>query len=316
MPQRENAALTFPSAIFGALNASLAFLVFRRVGFSRVPALLVTIMYSASAAVWVFASFPDTYACSALLTTIFLWCYLDDQALQRWKRLSIVHAAACFVGPQLCLLGLIPVASIFKRPDPMRTRRVVYYGAGVFLCYVIPYLVGLAVIGRSQVVVGETRWASLQNFRGLHWYFSIPSTLVAFGLITPSRESVRAVLLLSGLEQQWSFWVILVSILTYGAAGLALGRRQLGDQLGSIRQELLVFLIAYILFFIWWQPREGFIYTAPVQLPLWLVLHIGWLRQQESGAWRSLVGAAAAIVIVSSLRLLWELRTPAASFFR
>jgi hypothetical protein len=65
-PLRENAALTFPSAVFGAANACLAFLLFSLIGFRGIALVLVTLMYAASAAVWMFASFPDTYACTTL----------------------------------------------------------------------------------------------------------------------------------------------------------------------------------------------------------------------------------------------------------
>jgi hypothetical protein len=99
-PWHENAALTFPSAVFGALNVCVAFLLFHLIGFTGLAAVMVTIFYAAGAAIWTFGSFPDTYACTTFFATVYLWLYKRDSALLQWKRLAVWHAVACFVAPQ------------------------------------------------------------------------------------------------------------------------------------------------------------------------------------------------------------------------
>jgi len=70
----------------------------------------------------------------------------------------------------------------------------------------------------------------------------------------------------------------------------------------------------YVLFFIWWEPGEAFIYSAPLQLTLWLLLHSSWRDEGASLRWRVAIAAAAAVVIPLSLIFLWHLRSPAPKF--
>jgi hypothetical protein len=72
----------------------------------------------------------------------------------------------------------------------------------------------------------------------------------------------------------------------------------------------------YSLFFAWWQPKEAFLYSAPIQLPLWLLLHDRWVERQDSRVWRSAMTVAVAIVVVGNLFLLWRLRNPPPLFFK
>lgn len=55
-------------------------------------------------------------------------------------------------------------------------------------------------------------------------------------------------------------------------------------------------------------PTEAFLYSAPVLLPIWVLLHGNWLGDQDRRPWQIAMGAAAILVWICSLLLLWEAR--------
>jgi hypothetical protein len=315
-PQRENAALTFPSAVFGALTACVAFLVFRKIGLARPSALLATALYALSAAVWVFASFPDTYACSAFFTALFIWCYVSDPGVHRWIRLAAVHAAACFVGPQQFVLGIIPAAGLLVRREPGRFTRILRYSAALIVVYLVPYIAFLTVLHRPEFVLNETHWATVHNFADPRRYFALPMTFVASATFAPWADLVRTSVRVGPSGTPGIAWLVILVIALYAVSGPLSRRVAPTGGLQALRIELVAFLVAYTLFFIWWRPEEAFLYTAPIQLPLWLVFHIGWLDRQHSRAWRWGMAVAALVVAAGSLRLLWDLRHTAPLFFK
>ena len=84
--------------------------------------------------------------------------------------------------------------------------------------------------------------------------------------------------------------------------------RSRASQCGPYRAGLAAYCLAYWIFFVWWMPTEAFLYSAPVLLPIWVLLHGNWLGDQDRRPWQIAMGAAAILVWICSLLLLWEAR--------
>jgi hypothetical protein len=141
-------------------------------------------------------------------------------------------------------------------------------------------------------------------------------TFFALGSIVPAKSLTQTPLTLGSLRAEPAVWVILTCVMAYGVAGFVRSRGASRDGARSFRTGIGGFVAAYIAFFIWWRPSEAFIYAAPVQLPIWLLFHAGWVPDQRSRVWRLAVGSACGIVVAASLFLLWELRDPTPEFFQ
>ena len=92
-PLNENMPLSFPPALFGALNVCLAYLLFRKIGFHEKQALLPTTFYGAAAAVWIFAGFPETYSCTSLFTNLYYPCFPRRYEVEEIERPSLQPCA-------------------------------------------------------------------------------------------------------------------------------------------------------------------------------------------------------------------------------
>ena len=65
-------------------------------------------------------------------------------------------------------------------------------------------------------------------------------------------------------------WLLVLAVLIYAVGGLARGvHKRLFD--GSL--AIFVFCIIYMVFFVYCNPTEAFLYCGPMVLPLWLLIH-------------------------------------------
>jgi hypothetical protein len=309
-PLAENLALTFPVAVLGALNAGVALLLFRCVGFALGPALLVLLLYAGSAAIVVFSTFPDSYICTTLFTNLFLLAWLHDRDLEHWLLLAVVTALAGFAAPQQMLLTLVPVAALLAGGrSRAHVARVATYVVVAVLLFSGPYLAQLAVL-MSGDVTGfvnheTTRWSSLWNVLDLRIWAAVFLVFVSLSLVVAAPVATLEAVTLAELSMYAGVWLSGASVLAYGAIGRAWSARMTAPA-REMCLGLVVFFVAYLAFFVWWTPTEAFIYSAPLVMPLWLLLHAPWVEAQHRPGWRRAIAVAAVLVAAHSV---WTVAT-------
>lgn len=309
-PLAENLALTFPVALLGALNTVVALLLFRGVGFALGPALLLVLLYAGSAAIVVFSTFPDSYICTTLLTNLFLLAWLHDRDLEHWVLLAALTALAGFAAPQQMLLVLVPVAAMLaggrSRADVVRVAR---YVATAVVLFAGPYFAQLAVFMSGDVTAfvnhETTRWSSLANLLDPRLWAAVLVVFVSVSLMASVPAAALEVVTLAELAAHAGVWLGGAGVLAYGALGRVWGGR-LTRRAREMCLGLVAFLAAYLAFFVWWTPTEAFIYSAPLVMPLWLMLHAPWVDAQHRVEWRAAVATAALVIAAHSV---WTVAT-------
>lgn len=306
----ENLALTFPVAVLGAVNAGVALVLFQTIGFTAGPALLVLLLYTGSGAIVVFSSFPDSYICTTLFTNLALLVWLRDRDLRHWPLLAAATAFAGFAAPQQMLLTLVPVGALLaggrSREHVVRVAKYAVVATAVFA---IPYFAQLAVFTSGQVggFVGyeATRWASVGNLIDVRLWAAVLTVFMSLALVIAAPASALEAVTLTELSAHLGVWVSGAGVVAYGAVG----RWWCSRMPGGTREMCLglaSFVFAYLAFFVWWAPTEAFIYSAPIVMPLWLLLHAPWVEIQHRTSWKVAMAVAALVVAVHSV---WTVTT-------
>lgn len=276
-PLRENMALTFPVAILGAANACLAFALFLTIGFRGRAAILATILYASSATIWIFSSFPDSYMGTTFFTNAFLLAWLRNR---HWSTQAGLTSLAALSAPQQALLGIIPV---LKRNVPI--VRFTAYAAALFC---LPFWMSLLANKMLDLPTGEVlEWSNLSNL--LHPLIWI-RVIVAFAvmpIVIPFPIDAADPLSFSSFSHEPVVWLALASLIAYGVR--------------MRRWPLPLYCFLYLAFFVCWTPREAFVYSAPLLMPLSLSMHSGWVDRQDSRRWRLGMVLACAVTIVYSV---------------
>lgn len=315
----ENLALTFPVAVFGALNAMVAFSAFGAIGFRRLGRVFVTVMYAGSASIWIFSSFPDSYICTTFLTNLFLLAYLKDQDMKRWWLLGVLNALASYSAPQQVLLQLIPWGHfLISGMSKSHFARCLRYSITLTILFLIPYFIFLKWSVSFTFAVNEAqRWSSIYNFLDYQWWISVPTGLFALSQLGVLSPTVFESLKLASFHREITIWALLIVIVCY----LVWGWRERRNEWKTVMSSLLLFCLVYAAFFIWWSPAEAFLFSAPVMLPFWLSAHSGWVSRQYKRVWLLGLVLACLLVVVYSVRLLsesrdYDVKYERVSFFR
>ena len=278
-PLNENMPLSFPPALFGALNVCVAYLLFRKIGFPEKRALLPTTFYGAAAGVWIFASFPETYSCTSLFTNLFILAFLADTKLKRLRGLVVTHVLVCFAAPQQVLLGVIPLFQLL-RVDGFRVgiRRAVRYGLMLGVLFVLPYLIictvqekkmGMSIAGATLIYDVLEEVGAFANLVNPESWVVTTSTFLLFSQVAPAIPPLafEPLTIESILLAPFYNWLLVLAVLIYAVAGARGGHKRDGSL------AIFVFCIIYIVFFVYCNPTEAFPYCGPMVLPLWLLIH-------------------------------------------
>ena len=281
-PLNENMPLSFPPALFGALNVCVAYLLFRKIGFHQKQALLPTILYGAAAAVWIFASFPETYSCTSLFTNLFILAFVADTKLKSLRGLVFTHVLVCFAAPQQVLLGVIPLFQLL-RVDGFRVgiRRAARYGLMLCVLFVLLYLIicavqekriGMSIAGATLPYDELEEVGTFANLVNPESWVVTTSTFLLFSQVAAAIPpltfeplTIQSILLAPPYT-----WLLILAVLIYAVSGIAGGgHKHLFD--GSL--AIFVCCIIYMVFFVYCNPTEAFLYCGPMVLPLWLLIH-------------------------------------------
>jgi hypothetical protein len=311
-PYRTNLALVFPCALFGALNAALAYLLFRRTGFARDAALLPTALYALAPSIWYFGALPETYIVTAFFTNLFLFTFMGDPQARRWLRLAGLQLLACWCGPQQLLLALVPGVQVWIGRGPRAALGLaVRYGAVLLFGFVLPFAAlstfriedGVLAVGYGAggfISQELSRWAAISNLWDPDAWGVVLSVAVGLAQWMPFVDSegfgaLSLEVLATGLG---GLAISLSAVIAYLAWGLRTGAG--GAFLREVPglEGMLAGWGGLVLFFVSYNPAEAFLHSGPILLMLWVVLHAAHLPNQRRAAWRAAlaVGIAAALL--------------------
>jgi hypothetical protein len=316
----QNVPLTFPVAVFGALNVGLSFLLFRRIGFARPTALLPMLVYGTGLVIWTFSMFPDTPVFLSLMTNLFLFLFVTDPNVVRWRRLAVVNALAGLAAPQLAFLGLMPALTIARRGEQKsRAAHLARYVALSATVFAVPFLTVLLTTGSARnpttgglllFPAGEfVRWAHPTNLANVRIWLAVLANFVVAGQagiyfdpsgpmsLTPDRlrDALPAIALGFGGVAAYALWGLRAS-----------AWRRLFP--GAI--EIAAFLALYLVFFVVYSPKEALLFAAPFVLPLWLLLHAPFATLQHEWRWRAVLAVAFVAGAVANGRYLKKMAVP------
>lgn len=189
---RENLALVFPGALIGGANIALSYLIFLRKGSNRWVALCFAVLYGLSTATWIFSSYPETYALTALCTNIFLLMLLYGRSDSKSVSiLAVANALACYASPQQIFLSVIPGFSYLRSYGWNEGgRKVARYAIVFLLTFVLPYQVWLMTsqfFGHrtDTAIVYLKEYASAGNLLDSEDYARVLLNFTVFSVVGP-----------------------------------------------------------------------------------------------------------------------------------
>jgi hypothetical protein len=312
--QRANLALAFPGAVLGGLNVALSFWIFRRTRRDTVVTWLFVLLYGFSSSLWVFASFPETYVMTALCTNLFLAGFVAKRTAGRTLGLSALNALACFASPQQVLLATIPCVNHMQRA---RSPREVLKGIGTYVAaltglFVIPYelFLGLSRFGWNFPQRYATEYVDLSAATDRHWAFHTVVSMLVFPLAAPPVNPERfgnpsLPLLWRAPFVWWLAAVAFAATAVIAARGLT---RDFWRQSSETSRSLAAFVLAYMAFFLIFNPGEAFLYSLPLLLPWLLLIYVG-IGGRRPPAVIALVTVLVAATVINNALLIQFLRT-------
>ena len=279
--------------------------------------MLPTTFYGVAAAVWIFASFPETYSCTSLFTNLFVLAFLADTKLKRLRGLVFAHALVCFAAPQQVLLGVIPLFQLL-RVEGFRVgiRRTARYGLMLCVLFALPYLIictvqekkmGMSIAGGTWAYGQLEEFGAFANLVNPESWVVTTSTFLLFSQVAPAipPPTFEPLTIQSILLAQPYTWLLSLAVLGYAVSGLACGgHKHLFD--GSL--AIFVFCIIYMVFFVYYNPTDAFLHCGPMVLPLWLLIH-GTHTPLRPRRWSlRLLGALCVLVALNNGAFALDLR--------
>ena len=313
-PAGINLALAFPCALIGAINVCLSFWVFMRNCPNRRIATLFTVFYGLSAAVWVFSSVPESYALTALCTTLFLWAFL------RWKddagsvlRLAGLNAIACYASPQQILLAIMPGVYYLQagRWSRQSIKQVITFGLALVLLFIIPYEVFIKKAGGGYrfAEVYLNAYGDWKHFLDPPSYLVVLRSFLVFSVVGPIvRPELYADPSARVFELAGPAWLMIVGLYLVWSVGCLFALRGSTARAATLWPAILFFLTCYLGFFLFFNPEESFLYAMPMLLPLFLLLHSGFVNR-PGWRWEGVLIVLLLTVAANNLRLVFFLRS-------
>ncbi|MEO8367657.1 MAG: hypothetical protein ABI806_00455 [Candidatus Solibacter sp.] len=302
-----NLRMVFPVALLGAVSVCVARLVFLRSGANEQQAVSFAVLYGVSGATWVFASFPETYMLTALCSNIFLWFILQTPrgpVAHHINRAAMLNALACCASPQQILLSLVPFVRWIGERQGLRSliRRCVRYALAMLALYFIPYEIYLKTVGRGwkfgpvylqvygrveHLLDPRTAAVVAKNFV---LYSVVPPAVTPRYFTDPSLSILRISpwgwIVVSGLFVSWCVYSV---------------RELIGSPALKPALAMAAFVCSYIVFFIYFNPTEAYLYTAPPLLA-WLWILQGGFCRRWSRTRRNFLWLLTAAIVINNLQ--------------
>jgi len=302
-------ALIFPVALLGALNTALAIWVLEQNDRDRTTANLLGLLYGLCATSWVFSSYPDTYALTALCTTFFLGVLIVH--LRRGTSMLPVAAAnalACYASPQQIFLAVIPIFSRLRseRLSKRSLREAAQYGIVLVVLFVLPYLIFLEISGEGwRLAPGYVNaYSDVNRLVDVAWYPVVVLNFLVFSTVGPVVHPSLYRDPTTGFASEVDpYWYVLAGLyLILVVRGLRL-LKESSSVLKPTADGLVAFLASYSLFFLVFNPMESFIYSFPALLPWFLLLQSGFAAR-DPGRWRAYLALLLVAVALNNLGVI------------
>ena len=285
-----NFSMVFPMATLGAASVTLGYYAFLRLCDNRETALLFTALYGVSASAWFFGSYPETYILTTFCTNLMLCAVLawpKEPGAGMVARTAFLNVLACYCSPQQIFLAIVPLLRWPGRSLPALKsylRRAIWYVSVLALLFLIPYETYLKVMGKGWRFgpVYLQVYARVSNLAHPNWILLVAANFLIFSVIGPSLPpsyfTDPSLKIFRALSLSWLAVALVLSLfLLISLLGL---RRQGGER--TLVLPLLALVVADILFFVYFNPSEAYLYVLPALLPWLLVLQIGFVRFTRS----------------------------------
>jgi len=295
----QNLRMVFPVALLGAIAVCVAYRVFLRSGANNEQAVSFAVLYGISGTTWLFSSFPETYILTALCTNVFLWFILQtpkERVARYINRAAILNAVACLASPQQVLLSIAPFVRWLTEGQGLSTliRKCVRYAAAMLVLYFIPYEIYLKAVGKGWRFgpVYLHVYGQLKHLLEVRTIVVVAANFLLYSVVppavTPRSFTDPTFSILRLFSPEW----IVVSILFLGWCFYSL-RGLRGSSAIKPAAAMAAFVCSYILFFVYFNPSEAYLYTAPALLPWLLLLQAGfcsrWNRFRRGALWVMIV---------------------------
>ena len=280
----ENLALAFPCALLGAINVCLSFWIFMENYPKRWLALVFVLLYGLSAATWIFSSIPETYVLTTLCTNLFFgvllrWKDREDSAL----RMAGLNVLACYASPQQIFLAIVPCVYYLQAGhwSKQATRQVVRYVAILATLFIVPYGFFVNFLGFGWKFPAGYLYAygQIQNFLDPAWYLVVFQNFMVFSVVGP--------IVLPKLYCDPSFiaftqvslpWIVVAGLYSICSARCLWALPRSPATFATLWPGAVLFILCYVGFFQFFNPKESFIYTLPMLLPWLLLIHSGYVN--------------------------------------
>lgn len=277
----ENLVLVFPTAVLGGVCVMLAYRLFRYVDGGSGNAFLLAVSFGFSASAWVFFSFPETYALTALMTTIFLWVFITrrDQPGIHYL-IPVSNALACYASPTQIFLAVIPCFYFLKKGNWdlsawKRAARYLFYMGSLF---VIPYglYLELAGLGWKLAPGYVLAYADYLYLLKPAWYLVVGLNSLLFSVVGPiAHPDQYTAPALSLFSDQSALWFavsgLYLILLLWSVYRLLSSQSSFSD----IGQGIILYILISAGFYLFFNPSEAFLYGLPNLIVIFLMILIG-----------------------------------------
>lgn len=317
----DNLKIVFPIAFYGVLNLIIAFYILKKILKKESLALCFSIIYGFFFGIWLYSSFPETYILNIIFINIFLLItlrYLDKVPDIKFLFIfSIINATGILVTLHLASLAVIPLFLLFIRQKKLFPIKSLLYLVIMLSIVILAY----EIVGRinkefrflqiiKYIKDYQITWGSstFKNFVNLS---AILNTLLNFffygvGIIYVSPWDTSELLYLGTYFNIFGGIMFFFSYIAFILISL-LGLRQSG----SIRQKwfqiLVLWIIINIIYFLYFNPMEAFLYGPLIHLPWLAILATGYNQLRFKYKWL-ILGVFAVFLFINNYQYISILR--------
>jgi hypothetical protein len=283
-PIDENQAILVVIALFASANVIAAYVTLKLFLKDEIFPLVFSILFGFSFTNLVHFSFPETYVVTVLVIIVyfyFLIKYQNQLTLKKAAIIFLITALAPLYNPPLVLL-LIPTGYIYYRNFNLKKFLAVYSANVLFVAgvvsvpyFIIPYFVlphtkWAPFYDIMYPVEFMKIWASFSHFTSLKDIANTVGNFLFISLISPFRELKPPSNFLVDLFSYFGSVIGTISIAIYtgllGLTGLRVFKKR-----NHIIDSSLLFVLALIIFYIYFFPGGALLYSTQAVFPLVLI---------------------------------------------
>lgn len=296
-----NLKLVFPIAFLGLLNILTAFFIFKSLLKNSISALVFAVAYGLFFGIWFYASFPETYILTITFINLFLLITIrnPDKIHQAncLIALAIINATAVLVSFHLMSLAVIPLFCLFFWERKSFLPKTILYLLITMAIVIISYQIAGTINKEFSFIQIMKYLKDYQSTWGSHSFAhfinieAVLNTVLNFffysiGIIYVPPWDTSKLSFAGTYFNTISGTVFIFSYLFFIVVCLR-GLRKTGFVKERRFQILLLWICVNILYFIYFNPQEAFLYGAFIHLP-WLVI-LGYGYKQSSFRYKKLV---------------------------